>query len=142
MIVPGFIDGHVHFFQTGGLDARPDVVPHPAGTPYREVVGEIRRAPQKYLRSYVCSGITGVVDPGGPMWSFDSRDAKLEDDRLSPRMAVSGPCWPPTIRRRWSSTMTIRSGQMKDKPRSAASLTASRRSGRHGENLVRVEARR
>ena len=45
-IVPGFIDGHVHFFQTGGLDARPDVVPHPAGTPYREVVGEIRRAPQ------------------------------------------------------------------------------------------------
>jgi imidazolonepropionase-like amidohydrolase len=89
-IVPGFIDGHVHFFQTGGLDARPDVVPHPAGTPYRDVVGEIRRAPQKYLRSYVCSGITGVVDPGGPMWSFDLRDSR-GDDRLSPRMAISGP---------------------------------------------------
>jgi imidazolonepropionase-like amidohydrolase len=89
-IVPGFIDGHVHFFQTGGLDARPDIVPHPAGTPYRDVVGEIRRAPQKYLRSYVCSGITGVVDPGGAMWSFDLRESR-EDDRLSPRIAVSGP---------------------------------------------------
>jgi imidazolonepropionase-like amidohydrolase len=89
-IVPGFIDGHVHFFQTGGLDARPDVVPNPKGTPYREVVGEIRRAPQKYLRSYVCSGITGVVDPGGPMWTFDLRESR-EDDRLSPRLAVSGP---------------------------------------------------
>jgi imidazolonepropionase-like amidohydrolase len=89
-IVPGFIDGHVHFFQTGGLDARPDVVPNPKGISYREVVGEIRRAPQKYLRSYVCSGITGVVDPGGPMWSFDLRESR-EDDRLSPRLAVSGP---------------------------------------------------
>ena len=47
-IVPGFIDGHVHFFQTGGLDARPDVVPNPNGVAYRDVVGEIRRAPQKY----------------------------------------------------------------------------------------------
>jgi imidazolonepropionase-like amidohydrolase len=89
-IVPGFIDGHVHFFQTGGLDARPDVVPNPKGIAYRDVVGEIRRAPQKYLRSYVCSGITGVVDPGGPMWTFDLRESR-EDDRLSPRIAVSGP---------------------------------------------------
>ena len=23
-VIPGAIDGHVHFFQTGGLDARPD----------------------------------------------------------------------------------------------------------------------
>lgn len=89
-IVPGFIDGHVHFFQTGGLDARPDVVPNPKGVAYRDVVGEIRRAPQKYLRSYVCSGITGVVDPGGPVWMFDLRESR-EDDRLSPRLAVSGP---------------------------------------------------
>jgi imidazolonepropionase-like amidohydrolase len=89
-IVPGFIDGHVHFFQTGGLDARPDVVPNPNGTPYRDVVAEIRRAPQKYLRAYVCSGITGVVDPGGPMWTLDLRESR-EDDRLSPRIAASGP---------------------------------------------------
>ncbi|MGH9311851.1 MAG: amidohydrolase family protein [Vicinamibacterales bacterium] len=89
-IMPGLIDGHVHFFQTGGLDARPDVVPNPAGTPYRDVVGEIRRAPQKYLRSYICAGITGVVDPGGPLWTFDLRESR-EDDRLSPRIAVSGP---------------------------------------------------
>jgi imidazolonepropionase-like amidohydrolase len=89
-IVPGFIDGHVHFFQTGGLDARPDVIPNPKGIAYRDVVGEIRRAPQKYLRSYVCSGITGVVDPGGPLWTFDLRESR-EDDRLSPRIAVSGP---------------------------------------------------
>ena len=66
------------------------MVPNPKGIAYRDVVGEIRRAPQKYLRSYLCSGITGVVDPGGPMWTFDLRESR-EDDRLSPRLAVSGP---------------------------------------------------
>ncbi len=89
-ILPGLIDGHVHFFQTGGLDARPDVVPHPEGRSYADVVGEIRRAPQVYLRAYVCSGITSVVDPGGPMWEFELR-ASREDDPLAPRIAYSGP---------------------------------------------------
>ena len=89
-IVPGFIDGHMHLFQTGGLDARPDVVAHPDGTPYTAVVGAIRRSPQVYLRAYICSGITSVVDPGGPVWQFETRDGRL-DDPLSPRMAFSGP---------------------------------------------------
>lgn len=89
-ILPGLIDGHIHLFQTGGLDARPDVVPHPEGRPYPAVVGEIRRAPQVYLRAYVCSGITSVVDPGGALWEFDLRDGR-QDDPLSPRIAYSGP---------------------------------------------------
>lgn len=89
-ILPGLIDGHVHFFQTGGLDARPDVVPNPQGRTYPEVVAEIQRSPQAYLRAYVCSGITSVVDPGGAMWEFNLRDSR-ENDPLSPRIAFSGP---------------------------------------------------
>ncbi len=89
-ILPGLIDGHVHFFQTGGLDARPDVVPHPQGRRYPDVVAEIRRAPQVYLRAYVCAGITAVVDPGGPLWGFDLRDSR-RDDPLAPRIVFSGP---------------------------------------------------
>jgi imidazolonepropionase-like amidohydrolase len=89
-ILPGLIDGHIHLFQTGGLDARPDVVPHPTGRAYPDVVNEIRRAPQVYLRAYICSGITSVVDPGGAMWEFGLRDAR-EEDALSPRIAYSGP---------------------------------------------------
>lgn len=89
-ILPGLIDGHVHFFQTGGLDARPDVVPNPQGRPYPAVVDGIRRNPEPYLRAYICSGITSVVDPGGPMWEFDLRDSR-EDEGLAPRIAFSGP---------------------------------------------------
>jgi imidazolonepropionase-like amidohydrolase len=89
-ILPGLIDGHVHLFQTGGLDARPDVVPHPEGKPYTAVVEAIRRNPQPYLRAYVCAGVTSVVDFGGPMWVFGTRDSR-EEDPLAPRMAFSGP---------------------------------------------------
>jgi imidazolonepropionase-like amidohydrolase len=89
-IVPGLIDGHVHFFQTGGLDARPDIVPHPTGRSYPDVVNAIRQQPEPYLWSYICSGITAVVDPGGPMWGFELRDRRAQDPR-APRIAFSGP---------------------------------------------------
>lgn len=89
-IVPGLVDGHVHFFQTGGLDARPDFMPDPRGRAYGAVVDGIRRRPQPYLRAYICAGVTSVADLGGPMWGFDLRDSRL-DDPLSPRIAFSGP---------------------------------------------------
>jgi imidazolonepropionase-like amidohydrolase len=89
-LMPGLIDGHVHFFQTGGLDARPDIVPHPAGRRYLDVVREIRDRPEPYLRSYLCAGVTAVVDPGGPMWGFDLRN-RWSEDPASPHIAFSGP---------------------------------------------------
>lgn len=89
-IIPGLIDGHVHFFQTGGLDARPDQVEIPGGAPYADVLEGIRRNPAPYLRAYVCAGVTSVVDFGGPSWVFDLRDSR-RDDALSPRIAFTGP---------------------------------------------------
>jgi imidazolonepropionase-like amidohydrolase len=89
-IIPGLIDGHVHFFQTGGLDARPDIVPHPTGRSYLDVVNAIRLRPEPYLRAYVCSGVTAVVDPGGPMWVFEMRDRRAHVNS-TPRIAFSGP---------------------------------------------------
>ncbi len=39
-VLPGLIDGHVHLFQTGGLDARPDFVPDPLGRPHPDIAGK------------------------------------------------------------------------------------------------------
>jgi imidazolonepropionase-like amidohydrolase len=89
-IIPGLIDGHVHFFQTGGLDARPDIVPHPTGRSYADVVKAIRMRPEPYLQSYLCAGVTAVVDPGGPMWVFEMRDRRAHV-ASTPRIAFSGP---------------------------------------------------
>jgi imidazolonepropionase-like amidohydrolase len=89
-IIPGLVDGHVHLFQSGGLDARPDLVTVPGQRPYAEIVEGIRRNPAPYLRAYVCSGVTSVIDLGGPEWTFDVRDSR-EDDALAPRIAPTGP---------------------------------------------------
>ncbi len=89
-IVPGLIDSHVHFFQTGGLDARPDVVALPGAPPYVGVVDRIRRKPQVYLRAYVCAGVTSVADMGGPSWIFNLREGRALDHD-SPRIAFAGP---------------------------------------------------
>ena len=89
-ILPGLIDGHIHLMQTGGIDARPDQVPNPDGRPFQDIVNEIEAHPEVYLRPYLCSGITTVIDPGGPMWQFALRD-KIWNDPLFPRMAYTGP---------------------------------------------------
>jgi imidazolonepropionase-like amidohydrolase len=89
-IVPGFIDAAVHLSQTGGLDARPDLLPVPGGRTYAEILADIRRAPAPYLRAYLCAGITSILNLGGPPWTFELREGRA-DDALSPRTATTGP---------------------------------------------------
>jgi imidazolonepropionase-like amidohydrolase len=89
-ILPGLIDAAVHLSQTGGLDARPDLLPDPAGRSPSAILSDIRRAPAPYLRAYICAGITGVLNVGGPPWTFDLRGGRA-DDALSPRIATTGP---------------------------------------------------
>src|SRR6266511_1577280 len=80
------------FVSVRRLYARPDILPAPLpdGRTYRDLVGEIRQNPDLYLRAYFCSGITSVVDFGGPRWEFDLR-TRAEGDPCLPRMAFTGP---------------------------------------------------
>jgi imidazolonepropionase-like amidohydrolase len=89
-ILPGLIDAAVHLSQTGGLDARPDLLPDPAGRNPSSIFADIRRAPAPYLRAYLCAGVTAVLNIGGPPWTFDLRSGRA-NDALSPRIATTGP---------------------------------------------------
>ena len=89
-IVPGLIDAAVHLSQTGGLDARPDLLPDPSGRTYAAILGDIRRAPAPYLRAYLCAGTTAVLNIGGPPWTFELLEGRA-NDALSPRIATTGP---------------------------------------------------
>lgn len=89
-IVPGLIDGAAYLWRTGGLDARPDLVPDSAGRSAEAILAGIRRAPSPYLRACLCAGVTSVLNVDGPEWTFDLR-AGREDDSLSPRIATTGP---------------------------------------------------
>src|ERR1051326_2825951 len=41
-VIPGLIDGHVHFFQSGGLYTRPDIADFTRQRPYRQEMAWIR----------------------------------------------------------------------------------------------------
>jgi len=89
-IVPGLVDAHVHFAQTGWADGRPDAFDVRAAHPYEETQRELRTRPERFFRSYVCSGVTSVFDVGGYAWSFDL-PARAENDPLAPRVRAAGP---------------------------------------------------
>jgi imidazolonepropionase-like amidohydrolase len=89
-VVPGLIDGHVHFFQSGNLYTRPDAADFNAVVPYaKEVERNKARLPATF-KVWLASGVTTVVDVGGPFWNFDMRDAALRTP-AAPRVLVAGP---------------------------------------------------
>jgi imidazolonepropionase-like amidohydrolase len=89
-VIPGVIDAHVHFFQSGNLYTRPDVVDLNAVVPYAQETARNKARLDATFKVWLASGVTGVVDIGGPFWNFDVRDRTLGND-LAPRMAVAGP---------------------------------------------------
>jgi imidazolonepropionase-like amidohydrolase len=89
-ITPGLIDAHVHFSQTGWADGRPDSMDVRAKHPYEEVVADLRAHPERFGRSWLCSGVTAVFDVGGYPWTL-SLPAWAEPRTDVPRVAAAGP---------------------------------------------------
>lgn len=89
-IMPGLIDAHVHFFQSGGLYTRPDVIDLRGIRPYNKEIAWIKQRLPKTFARYSASGVTSVVDLGGPLWNFEVR-ALAERTPIAPRVAVAGP---------------------------------------------------
>lgn len=89
-IAPGVVDAHVHFSQTGWVDGRPDAFDVRDRHPYEKVQAGLRANPERFLRSYLCSGVTAVFDVGGFPWTWDLR-ARAEVDTRAPHVAAAGP---------------------------------------------------
>jgi imidazolonepropionase-like amidohydrolase len=89
-LVPGLVDAHVHFFQSGNLYTRPDVIDLNAWMPYAKEVERNKARLAATFKVWIASGVTSVVDIGGPFWNFDMRDA-AERTAAAPRVAVAGP---------------------------------------------------
>jgi imidazolonepropionase-like amidohydrolase len=89
-ILPGYIDTHVHFFQSGGLFTRPDIADLNSVRPYKDEVAWIKSHLDDTFARYLRCGITSVVDVGGPMWNFEVRKIANATAK-APRVAVAGP---------------------------------------------------
>lgn len=89
-LVPGLMDAHIHFFQSGGLYTRPDGLNLTAVKPYEEELAWVKQHAGEQMKRYLACGVTGVVDCGGPFWNFDVRNA-ARSSFLAPQVAVAGP---------------------------------------------------
>ena len=89
-IVPGLIDAHVHFFQSGNLYTRPDGVDFGAYMPYAKEVARTQARLPATITVWLANGVTSVVDIGGPFWNFEVRDIARRTE-AAPRVIVAGP---------------------------------------------------
>ena len=89
-LMPGMIDGHIHFFQSGGLYTRPDALNLKKFYSYEKDQQWILDHHADMMRRYLACGITTVVDVGGPFSNFDVRK-KNDADVLTPHAWVTGP---------------------------------------------------
>src|SRR5438309_4955802 len=89
-ILPGYIDTHIHFFQSGDLFTRPDAADFTNIRPYADEVAWIKSHLNDVFARYLPCGITSVVDVGGPMWNFEVRKT-AKSTAKAPRVAVAGP---------------------------------------------------
>jgi imidazolonepropionase-like amidohydrolase len=89
-ILPGYIDTHVHFFQSGDLFTRPDSTDLNSVRPYKDEVAWVKGHVNDVFARYLRSGITSVVDVGGPFWNFEVRKTANATAK-APRVAIAGP---------------------------------------------------
>src|ERR1700726_2152166 len=86
-ILPGYIDTHIHFFQSADLFTRPDGADLNNVRPYKDEVAWIKSHVEDVFARYLRCGITSVVDVGGPFWNFTVRHL-ADATPKAPRVAV------------------------------------------------------
>ncbi|MCB0736774.1 MAG: amidohydrolase family protein, partial [Bacteroidetes bacterium] len=89
-IIPGLVDGHMHFFQSGGLFTRPDIADLRHIKSYEEEQSWINENHNDLFKRYLACGITTVIDVGGPLSNFALRKQHSNADTL-PDAYVAGP---------------------------------------------------
>lgn len=89
-VLPGLMDSHIHFFQSGGLYTRPDGFDFTKVMPYEKDQQWIKDNHAITMKRYIANGITSVIDVGGPLSNFTIRDS-INPKIRAPHTIVTGP---------------------------------------------------
>jgi imidazolonepropionase-like amidohydrolase len=89
-IIPGLVDAHVHYSQTGWADGRPDAEDVRDLLPYPETIRGLERHPEVFGRAHLCAGVTATFDVGGYPWTWGLREGNRFDPGM-PHVAAAGP---------------------------------------------------
>ena len=63
-LFPGMTDAHIHFFQSGGLYARPDAIDLRNEMPHHKELDLVHETMETTLKRYLQVGVTNVIDVG------------------------------------------------------------------------------
>ncbi len=88
-IVPGLVDAHVHYSQTGWADGRPDATDVTDTYPYPETMAANRAHPERFHQAFLASGVTAVFDVGGYAWTH-ALGEQTEHSSAAPHVAETG----------------------------------------------------
>lgn len=89
-LMPGLVDAHVHFFQSGGLYTRPDAIDLRNTHPYQEEIEWGHQNMESFLRRYTAAGITSVIDVGSSGNFLHQRDS-FRTKTYAPAVYMTGP---------------------------------------------------
>lgn len=89
-LIPGLIDAHVHFSQTGGLYTRPDAIDLRTIKPYQDEINWSHIHLEEVLRRYLQNGITSVIDAGTTPNFLKQRET-FKDAAFAPTIFMAGP---------------------------------------------------
>lgn len=89
-VMPGLVDAHVHFFQTGGLYTRPDAIDLRKYYPYEKELAWYKDNMEEQLKRYLSCGITTVIDDGATLGLLKQRDS-FANKNYAPRILMAGP---------------------------------------------------
>ncbi len=89
-LMPGLTDAHVHFFQSGGLFTRPDVIDLRKYRSYADEIKWVHDHMKDFLERYVHAGITSVIDVGST-FNFLRQRSSFANKPYSPDIFMTGP---------------------------------------------------
>ncbi len=98
-LIPGLADAHVHFFQSGGLFTRPDVIDLRKYQPHEKELKWSHDNMNQFLRHYASAGITSVIDVGAS-YNFLTQKGTFLHKNEFPMVYMTGPLlttWVPNV---------------------------------------------
>ena len=89
-LIPGLVDAHIHFSQSGGLYTRPDAIDLRKLRPYQDEIDWGHQHMDETLRRYLQNGITTVIDVGTTV-NYMKHKTSFMASTTSPSIFMSGP---------------------------------------------------
>ena len=89
-LLPGLVDAHIHFFQSGSVYTRPDAIDLRKYKPYDEEINWVHRNMESFLRRYLSIGVTSLVDVGSTVNFLKQRDS-FRNKSYAPAVFMTGP---------------------------------------------------